>query len=85
MKTLVYQCAAGLLHLGINKGDRLALISEGRNEWVVSELGILFSGAINVPLSVKIDELSDLKFRLAHSGCRAVIVSGTQVQKSTGN
>jgi long-chain acyl-CoA synthetase len=81
MKTLVYQCAAGLIHLGINKGDRLALISEGRNDWVVSELGILFTGAINVPLSVKIDELSDLKFRLAHSGCRTVIVSGMQAQK----
>ena len=81
MQTLVYQCAAGLIHLGINKGDRLALISEGRNDWVVSELGILFTGAINVPLSVKIDELSDLKFRLAHSGCRAAIVSGAQVQK----
>ena len=72
---------SGLIHLGINKGDRLALISEGRNDWVVSELGILFTGAINVPLSVKIDELSDLKFRLAHSGCRAVIVSGAQAQK----
>jgi long-chain acyl-CoA synthetase len=81
MQTLVYQFAAGLLDLGINKGDRLALISEGRNEWVVSELGILYTGAINVPLSVKIDELSDLKFRLAHSGCRAVIVSGGQIQK----
>ena len=81
IQTLVYQCAAGLLHLGINKGDRLALISEGRNDWVVSELGILYTGAINVPLSVKIDELSDLKFRLAHSGCRAVIVSGGQIQK----
>jgi long-chain acyl-CoA synthetase len=81
IQTLVHQCAAGLIHLGISKGDRLALISEGRNDWVVSELGILFIGAINVPLSVKIDELSDLKFRLAHSGCRAVIVSGGQAQK----
>jgi long-chain acyl-CoA synthetase len=81
IQTLVYQCAAGLIKLGINKGDRLALISEGRNDWVVSELGILFTGGINVPLSVKIDELSDLKFRLAHSGCRAVVISGTQVQK----
>jgi long-chain acyl-CoA synthetase len=81
IQTFVYQCAAGLIHLGMNKGDRLALISEGRNDWVVSELGILFIGAINVPLSVKIDELSDLKFRLAHSGCRAVIVSGSQAQK----
>jgi len=48
MQKLVYQCASGLIHLGINKGDRLALISEGRNDWVVLELGIFFTGAINV-------------------------------------
>lgn len=77
----VQQCAAGLMDLGVVKGDRLALISEGRNDWVVSELGILYTGAINVPLSVKLDELSDLKFRIAHSGCRMVIVSGGHVHK----
>ena len=77
----VYECAAGLMSIGITKGDRLALISEGRNDWVISELGILYAGAIDVPLSVKIEELADLRFRLAHSGCRMVIVSGNQVHK----
>ena len=77
----VHECAAGLMDLGIRKGDRLALISEGRNDWVISELGMLYAGAVNVPLSVKIEELSDLRFRLAHSGCRMVIVSGSQVHK----
>jgi long-chain acyl-CoA synthetase len=81
LQTLVHQCAAGLMALGIAKGDRIGIIAEGRNDWVVSELGILFTGAINVPLSVKIDELSELKFRLAHSGCRMVVISGTQIQK----
>lgn len=77
----VQHCAAGLMDIGVVRGDRLALISEGRNDWVVSELGILYAGAINVPLSVKLDELSDLKFRIAHSGCRMVIVSGGHVHK----
>ncbi len=77
----VYQFAAGLLHLGIRKGDRLALIAEGRNAWVISELGIFYAGAINVPLSVKLNELSEIKFRLAHSGCRMVIVSAGQLGK----
>ena len=77
----VHEFAAGLMDLGIAKGDRLALISEGRNDWVVSELGMLYAGAINVPLSVKIEQLSELRFRLAHSGCRMVIVSGSQLQK----
>lgn len=77
----VHQCAAGLISLGVEKGDRIGLISEGRNDWVIAELGILFVGAINVPLSVKLEERSDLKFRLAHSGCRMVVVSGGQAHK----
>lgn len=77
----VHAFAAGLIGLGVEKGDRLGLISEGRNDWVIAELGVLFTGAINVPLSVKLEERSDLKFRLAHSGCRMVIVSGNQKHK----
>lgn len=77
----VYRFAAGLMANGIQRGDRIALISEGRNDWVISELGILYTGAINVPLSVKIEELSDLKFRLAHSGCRMAVVSKNQARK----
>ena len=77
----VHECAAGLMDLGIMPGDRLALISEGRNDWVTAELGMLYAGAINVPLSVKIEEVTDLRFRLAHSGCRMVVVSGSQLSK----
>jgi long-chain acyl-CoA synthetase len=81
IQTKVYECAAGLISIGVNKGDRIALISEGRNDWVISELGMLYAGAIDVPLSVKIEELSELQFRLAHSGCRFVIVSGNHAGK----
>ena len=81
MKSLVDHCTAGLMNEGVVHGDRIAIIAEGRNDWVVAELGILSACAINVPLSVKIDELSELKFRLAHSGSRMVIVSGGHVQK----
>ncbi|HZX10665.1 MAG TPA: AMP-binding protein [Acidobacteriota bacterium] len=81
MEKLVYDFSAGLISLGLNKGDRAALISEGRNDWVLSELGILFAGAVNVPISIKINDLQDLKFRLAHSGCKMVIVSKTQSGK----
>ena len=81
MRELVRAFTAGLIGLGLGKGDRAALISEGRNDWVMSELGILYAGAVDVPISVKIEELSDLKFRLAHSGCRMAIVSASQVEK----
>ncbi len=79
--TQVCRFAAGLISVGIKKGDRIGLIAEGRNDWVISELGILYTGAINVPLSVKIEELPELEFRLAHSGCKMVIVSGLQAAK----
>ena len=80
-KEKVYLCAAGLMSLGIQKGDRIALISEGRNDWVIAEVGMLYAGTINVPISVKLDELSDLKFRLLHSGARMVVVSGGHAHK----
>jgi long-chain acyl-CoA synthetase len=81
MRPLVHRFAAGLMSLGLGKGDRAALISEGRRDWIVSELGILFTGGVNVPISIKVDELGDLKFRLAHSGCRVAVVSKSQVAK----
>ncbi len=81
MQAIVYKFAAGLMKYGIRKGDRVALISEGRNYWVAAELGILFTGAVNVPISTKVEELTDLKFRLAHSGCRLAIVSKNQAVK----
>jgi len=81
MRERIHAFGAGLMALGLNKGDRVALIAEGRNDWVMSEMGILYCGAINVPISIKLDEPSDLKFRLSHSGCRFVIVSQGQVEK----
>lgn len=77
----VLQFAAGLQATGIRKGDRLGLISEGRNQWLIGELGILYAGAINVPLSVKLEAGTELKFRLGHSGCRMVLVSEGQAPK----
>lgn len=81
MRTLVHRCAAGLMDLGLAKGDRVALISEGRTEWPAAELGVLYCGAIDVPISVRLEELPELRFRLTHAGCRMVIASGAQARK----
>ncbi len=78
----VQKYAAGLLKMGFKKGDRVALISEGRNDWVISELALLYCGGISVPLSVKIEEDLDLRFRLQHSGCRGIIISGNHQHKA---
>ncbi len=78
---LVFRFGAGLLALGLQRGDRVGLISEGRNAWIISELGILYAGGINVPLSVKLDSAGELKFRLAHSGSKMIIVSKGHASK----
>lgn len=78
----VHKYAAGLLKAGLEKGDRVALISEGRNDWVTTELAVLYCGGISVPLSVKIEEDIDLRFRLQHAGCKAIVVSGNHQHKA---
>ncbi len=80
-RELVLKFGAGLVSLGLQRGDRVGLISEGRNAWIISELGILYAGGINVPLSVKLESGNDLKFRLSHSGSKMVIVSRGQASK----
>jgi long-chain acyl-CoA synthetase len=80
-KEQVYKVAAGFLALGLKKGDRVALISESRNDWVISELGVLHTGAICVPLSILLKESSDLKFRLDHTESRWIIISANQYGK----
>ncbi len=76
-----YKIGAGLMQLGLKKGDKASLLSQGRNLWITSELGILYAGGVNVPLSIKLTESTDLLFRIQHSESRFVIVSEQQLPK----
>ena len=76
-----YKIGAGLIRLGMKKGDKASLLSQGRNLWITSELGILYAGGVNVPLSIKLTESTDLLFRIQHSESRFVIVSEQQLPK----
>ncbi|MCK7466719.1 MAG: AMP-binding protein [Desulfosudis oleivorans] len=42
----------GLYALGIRRGDRVALLSENRLEWVASDMGIIGIGACTIPIYV---------------------------------
>ena len=81
VKEKVYSLGAGLQALGVKKGDNMALLSEGRNWWIIGELAMFYAGAINVPLSIKLEESNDLLFRLIHGDVKFVMVSGTQLKK----
>lgn len=80
-KKQTHLLAAGLISLGVEVGDKIALLSEGRNAWIIGELGILHAGGVNVPLSIKLEESNDLIFRIVHSESEYILVSGGQLKK----
>ena len=73
--------AAGLMALGVQKGEKVSYLCEGRDMWVIGELGVLYAGAVNVPLSIKLGETNDLVFRVKHSDSKYVITSKFQLPK----
>ena len=81
VKEQVYRIGAGLQALGVKKGDTMALLSEGRNMWIIGELAMFYAGAVNVPLSIKLEESNDLLFRLIHGDVQYIMVSAQQLKK----
>lgn len=72
--------AAGLYEAGIQKGDKIAILAEGRNRWITGEYGILFAGGTTVPLSIKLMP-DEVLFRLNHSESKAIMVSRNTFEK----
>jgi long-chain acyl-CoA synthetase len=66
--------AAGLIGLGVRPGDRVALLSENRYEWLVADHAILSTGAVDVPLHAPLSP-SQVAYQIVHSGARGIIVS----------
>lgn len=75
------EVGAGLASVGIRPGDKVAILAEGSNAWIISELGMFYAGAVSVPLSVKLEESNDLLFRLRHAEVKALFVSKQQLPK----
>jgi long-chain acyl-CoA synthetase len=80
-KLIAEQFGAGLCSLGFHKNCHASVISEGRNWWIIGELGIFYAGGVNVPISIKIEESSDLLFRLIHAEVDTLLVSERQLKK----
>lgn len=80
-KLIAKQFGAGLCSLGFTKGTNLSILSEGRNLWIIGELALFYAGGVNVPLSIKLEESSDLLFRLLHADVKYIMVSSRQLPK----
>ena len=68
----------GLIDLGINVGDRVAILSENRFDWLIADHAILSSGAADVPLHAPLSA-KQVEYQVGHSEARGIVVSG-QIQ-----
>ena len=72
--------AKSLRQLGLEKGDRVMLVSENRPEWCIADLGIMAAGCVTVPTYVTNTE-RDHQHILDNSEARAVVVSTAKLAK----
>jgi len=78
----VYSVAAYLIEQGIEKGDRVGILSENRYEWAAVDLAIQVVGAINVSLYTTLPA-HQCQFILKDSGAKIFFVStGLQLKKA---
>lgn len=68
----------GLRSLGVEPGDRVALISENRPEWVIADLAIMSARALSVP-AYTTNTVDDHTHILSDSGAKVAIVSSAQL------
>lgn len=70
----VASLSAGLKAAGLQRGDRVMLVSENRPEWCIADLAIMAAGGVTVPTYTTNTE-RDHAHIIENSGARAIIVS----------
>ncbi|MEO7192028.1 MAG: long-chain fatty acid--CoA ligase [Vicinamibacterales bacterium] len=78
---LVRNLSLGLTALGMTRGDRVALLSESRPEWLMADFAILTAGAVTTPIYTTLPA-EQIGFILRDSGAAVAIVSSpVQLEK----
>jgi long-chain acyl-CoA synthetase len=73
--------AKALRKLGLEKGDRVMLVSENRPEWCIADLGIMAAGCVTVPTYTTNTE-RDHQHIMDNSAARAIIISTAKLAKA---
>ncbi|MFT6165461.1 MAG: long-chain acyl-CoA synthetase [Vicingaceae bacterium] len=68
------ELASGLIELGLQPGDKVGIIANNRSEWLITDLGILIAGMINVPLYPTITK-EDYEYILNNAEVKICFVS----------
>lgn len=70
----VDRMAAGLLALGLRKGNRVGIWSPNRREWLITQFATARVGLILVNINPAY-RTSELEYALRHVGCRALVMA----------
>ena len=76
----IKRLALGLSDLGVKSGDRIAIISENRPEWSLTDLAALALRAVVVPIYTT-QAVEQIRYILEDSGAKMLFVSGKKLFK----
>ncbi|MCE0538321.1 AMP-binding protein [Kineosporia rhizophila] len=79
----VVSCAKGLVALGVQPGDRVALMARTRYEWTLLDVAIWFAGGISVPV-YETSSAEQVRWILADSGAVAIVVETAAHRETVG-
>jgi len=80
MKLLSDRLAAALADLGVTKGDKVATVLPNCPQFMISDFGIMKTGAAHVPCSV-MHKAADLTYEIGESGAETVICTEMSLEK----
>src|SRR5215210_2721404 len=79
--TIVKEISLGLRRLGVEPGEKVAIVSHTRPEWTYSDFGILCAGATTIPV-YQTNSAEECQYVIDHSEAKAVIVEdAAQLEK----
>ncbi len=73
IKEQVENLAASLLHLGIAKGDKVAIFAKNCAEWIIADLAIMRAGMVSVPIYPSANA-ETVQYVLEHSEAKAIFI-----------
>lgn len=73
----VCKLASWLQAQGVQKGDRVALLSANRPEWIIADLAVMSIGGVTVPVYATASE-KDIRYILDHSGAKLMVTDHTE-------
>lgn len=71
----------GLFQMGLQKGDKISIISNNRPEWIMANMGLLQAGGINVPIYPTTNN-TELEYILNHAMVKYIFVSDASLFKT---